>query len=158
VQAADKNLEYSQGAWFIGNSFANIFGGVVAYGIGQITTSPVSNWRLLFLILGSITSAYAFLLYLFLPDSPDKAVFLDEKQQQIALRRTIENKTGLLDSDNFVPSQVIDALTDPQLWLLVLYTASVNLANGGLTSVSPLPLSGAYHFFCLHHQPPEDIC
>jgi MFS family permease len=148
VQAADKNLEYSQGAWFIGNSFANIFGGVVAYGIGQITTSPVSNWRLLFLILGSITSAYAFLLYLFLPDSPDKAVFLDEKQQQIALRRTIENKTGLLDSDNFVPSQVIDALTDPQLWLLVLYTASVNLANGGLTSVSPPPLSVAYHFFC----------
>jgi predicted MFS family arabinose efflux permease len=120
---------------------------LVAYGIGQIDTSSLANWRLLFLILGSITSAYAILLYLFLPDSPDRAVFLDEKQQQVALARTIENKTGLLDSDKFVPSQVIDALTDPQLWLLVLYTVSVNLANGGLTSVSfVLPVCGKEEF------------
>lgn len=130
-------MNHRQGAWFAGNSIANIFGGLVAYGIGQIQTSSLENWRLLFLVLGSITSAYAFVLYLFLPDSPDRAVFLDQKQQQIALRRTVENKTGLLDSDHFVTSQVVDALTDPQLWLLVLYTVSVNLANGGLTSVSP---------------------
>ena len=129
----------------MGNSFANIFGGVVAYAIGKITTSPLENWRLLFLILGGITSAYAFLLYLFLPDSPDKAVFLNEEQQQIAVKRTLENKTGLLDSDNFVPRQVIDAFTDPQVWLLVLYTASVNLANGGLTSVCPLPPRSTIH-------------
>jgi len=109
---------------------------LVAHGIGQITTSPLHSWRLLFLILGAITAAYAFVLYLFLPDAPDKAVFLDEKQRQIALQRTIENKTGLLDSDTFVPGQVVDALCDPQLWLLCLYTISVNLANGGLTSVS----------------------
>ncbi|OQV08580.1 hypothetical protein CLAIMM_12829 isoform 4 [Cladophialophora immunda] len=137
-----KEQPLRQGAWFAGNSFANIFGGLVAYGIGQIQTSSLADWRLLFLILGSITSAYAFVLYLFLPDSPDRAVFLDAKQQQIALRRTIENKTGLLDNDNFVPSQVMDALTDPQLWLLVLYTISVNLANGGLTSFGALVVKG----------------
>ncbi|EXJ73474.1 uncharacterized protein A1O5_03235 [Cladophialophora psammophila CBS 110553] len=137
-----KEQPLRQGAWFAGNSLANIFGGLVAYGIGQIQTSSLADWRLLFLILGGITSAYAFVLYLFLPDSPDKAVFLDEKQQQIALRRTIETKTGLLDNDNFVPNQVIDALTDPPLWLLVLYTVSVNLANGGLTSFGALVIKG----------------
>lgn len=109
---------------------------MVAHGIGQITTSPLQNWRLLFLILGAVTAAYAFVLYLFLPDSPTKAIFLDEKQRQVALQRTIHNKTGLLDNDTFVTRQVIDAACDPQLWLLVLYTVSVNLANGGLTSVS----------------------
>ncbi|KIW78629.1 hypothetical protein Z517_08467 [Fonsecaea pedrosoi CBS 271.37] len=137
-----KEQPLRQGAWFAGNSLANIFGGLVAYGIGQIETSSLGNWRLLFLIMGSITSAYAFLLYLFLPDSPDKARFLDEKQRRIALERTVENQTGLLDNNHFVPSQVVDALTDPQLWFLVLYTVSVNLANGGLTSFGALVVKG----------------
>lgn len=127
---------YSQGAWWVGNAIANVIGGVVAHGIGQITTSPLQHWRLLFLILGAVTAAYAFVLYLFLPDSPTKAIFLDKTQRQVALQRTIHNKTGLLDNDTFVTYQIIDALRDPQLWLLVLYTVSVNLANGGLTSVS----------------------
>ncbi|RMZ79847.1 hypothetical protein DV737_g3266, partial [Chaetothyriales sp. CBS 132003] len=130
-----------QGAWFAGNSLANIFGGLVAYGIGQANSS-LENWRLLFLILGSITSAYGVVLFFFLPDSPSKAVFLDEDQQQIAVKRTIENKTGVMDSDTFVTSQVIDALSDPQLWFLVLYTAAVNLANGGLTSFGAIVVSG----------------
>ena len=123
----------------MGNSFASIFGGLVAYGIGEIQMPAIAHWRVLFLILGSITTVYALILYLFLPDSPDKAVFLDAKQQQIALRRTIENRTGFKDNDEFVPSQVIDALTDPQTWPLILYTISVSLANGGLTSVSAYP-------------------
>lgn len=127
---------YSQGAWWVGNAIANVIGGVVAHGIGQITTSPLQHWRLLFLILGAVTAAYAFVLYLFLPDSPTKAIFLNKTQRQVALQRTIHNKTGLLDNDTFVTYQIIDALRDPQLWLLVLYTVSVNLANGGLTSVS----------------------
>ncbi|KIW89232.1 uncharacterized protein Z519_10085 [Cladophialophora bantiana CBS 173.52] len=67
---------------------------------------------------------------------------MDEKQQHIALRRTIENKTGLLDNDNFVPNQVTDALTNPQLWPLILCTVSVNLANGGLTSFGALVIKG----------------
>ncbi|OAP65297.1 MFS transporter, ACS family, allantoate permease [Fonsecaea erecta] len=137
-----KEQPLRQGAWFVGNSFASIFGGLVAYGIGEIQMPAIAHWRLLFLILGSITAAYALLLYLFLPDAPDKAVFLDEKQQQVALKRTIENKTGFKDNDDFVPAQVIDALTDPQLWPLVLYTISVNLANGGLTSFGALVIKG----------------
>ncbi|KAI1609278.1 MFS transporter [Exophiala viscosa] len=137
-----KEQPLRQGAWWVGNAIANVIGGVVAHGIGQITTSPIQQWRLLFLILGAVTSAYAFVLYLFLPDSPTKAAFLDEKQRQVALQRTIENKTGLLDNDTFVATQIVDALCDPQLWLLVLYTVSVNLANGGLTSFSSIVIAG----------------
>lgn len=108
----------------------------MAYGIGKISTSHLENWRLLFLILGAVTSAYAIPLFLILPDSPAKAVFLNEKDRQIAVNRTLANKTGVLDNDRFVIEQVWEALLDPQMWLLVLYTVAVNLANGGLTSVS----------------------
>ncbi|OAL18704.1 hypothetical protein AYO22_10397 [Fonsecaea multimorphosa] len=138
----NRNDTNRQGSWFVGNSLANIFGGLTAYGIGKIHMPAITHWRVLFLILGSITSIYALVLYLFLPDSPDKAVFLDEKQRQIALKRTIENKTGFKDNDDFVPSQVFDALTDPQIWPLILYTVSVNFANGGLTSFTALVVKG----------------
>ena len=130
-----KEQPLRQGAWWMGNSFANIFGGLVAYGIGNITNSSIEHWRLLFLILGSITSAYAILLFIFLPDSPSQACFLKEQDRQVAINRTLENKTGFMDMETFVFAQVWDALKDPQLWLLFLYTVSVNFANGGLTSV-----------------------
>ncbi|RMD40597.1 hypothetical protein DV735_g4535, partial [Chaetothyriales sp. CBS 134920] len=137
-----KEQPMRQGGWFIGNSLGNIFGGLIAYAIGQIPSNTLQSWRYLFLILGSVTSAYAIPLWFFLPDSPAKAVFLNEEEREVAVKRTLENKTGVLDSDTFVPRQVIDAFTDPQLWLLVLYTIGVNLANGGLTSFGSLLVAG----------------
>lgn len=116
-----------------------MFGGLVAYGIGNITTSSLPTWRLLFLILGATTSVYSIILFWFLPDSPQQARFLSKQDQQIAVIRTLTNKTGVLDHDKFVMAQLWDALLDPQTWGLFLYTASVNIANGGLTSVSLSP-------------------
>jgi hypothetical protein len=129
----------SQGAWFIGNAIANMFGGLIAYGIGNITTSSLPTWRLLFLILGAATSVYAIVLFWFLPDSPQQARFLTKEDRQIAVIRTLTNKTGVSDHDKFVVAQLWEALLDPQTWGLFLYTASVNIANGGLTSVSLFP-------------------
>ena len=137
-----KEQPLRQGAWWMGNSIANIFGGLVAYGVGEISTSNLEHWRLLFLILGAVTTAYSVVLFLFLPDSPTKAVFLKERDRQIAVNRTLENRTGFMDTDTFVTKQIWDAFTDPQTWLLFLYTASVNLANGGLTSFSAIVIKG----------------
>ncbi|KAJ9645412.1 hypothetical protein H2204_000991 [Knufia peltigerae] len=131
-----------QGAWFIGNAIANMFGGLVAYGIGNITTSSLPTWRLLFLILGATTSVYSIILFWFLPDSPQQARFLSKQDQQIAVIRTLTNKTGVLDHDKFVMAQLWDALLDPQTWGLFLYTASVNIANGGLTSFGAIVIAG----------------
>jgi MFS family permease len=127
-----------QAAWFIGNSIANVIGGVVAYGIGHIHSSSLLSWQLIFLILGAITSGYAVVLFFFLPDSPANAVFLRKNERAIALQRTLENKTGFLDAGKFQTRQLWLALKDPQAWLLVAYTFCVNLCNGGVTTVSPL--------------------
>jgi predicted MFS family arabinose efflux permease len=109
---------------------------VVAYGIGN-TASSLQSWRLLFLVLGGITSAYAIILFFVLPDSPAKASFLTETERVIAVQRTLKNKTGTVEATEvFEWSQVWEAAQDPQAWFLVLYTFCVNLCNGGLTSVS----------------------
>ena len=56
-------------------------------------------------------------------------------ERAIAVRRTLKNKTGVMDNDSFVWKQVWMALKDPQTWCLVLYTFCVNLCNGGITTV-----------------------
>ena len=122
--------------WFIGNGVANIISGLLAYGIGQINSS-LAPWRLLFIILGAVTCAWGILLLIFLPDSPSQAKFLSAEEKVIALHRTLENKTGVMDEGIFKISQMFEALMDPQAWFLALYMFSVNIPNGGVTSVCP---------------------
>lgn len=139
--------ESSQAAWFIGNSLANTLGSIIGYGIGKIPTTHLVSWQYNFLILGAITSGYALVLFCFLPDSPATAVFLKKNERIIALQRTIENQTGLLDGGKYKINQVWMALKDPQTWFLVTYTFCVNLCNGGITSVSlSTPLSTQLNF------------
>lgn len=111
-----------------------LLGGLISYGIGHISAS-VAHWQLIFLILGAVTSGYGVILFILLPDSPAKALFLNKKERAIAVQRTLENKTGLLDFESFQWNQIRQAFLDPQIWLLVLYTFCSNLANGGLTTV-----------------------
>ncbi|KAJ6090059.1 hypothetical protein N7467_005275 [Penicillium canescens] len=131
-----------QAAWFIGNSIAVLLGGLIAYGIGNINITTIAQWQLLFLILGAVTSAYAFVLFFALPDSPAKAVFLKPDERSVAVHRTLKNKTGVLDTGNFKWGQVWMAIKDLQTWFLVLYTLCVNFCNGGITSFSAIIISG----------------
>ncbi|CAG7965821.1 unnamed protein product [Penicillium olsonii] len=131
-----------QSAWFFGNCLAVLIGGLIAYGIGTIETSVISHWKLLFLILGAITSFYGIVLFAMLPDSPAKAIFLKPNERAIAVQRTLKNKTGVMDTGVFKWSQAFQALRDPQTWLLVLNSFTSNLANGGLTSFTSIITAG----------------
>lgn len=122
------------GMWFAGNGVANIFSGVIAYGIGRISSS-LAHWRILFLFLGGVTLGFGIVLMFLLPDSPKQAKFLTHQERALVLHRTLENKTGIMDEGNFKVEQMWEALRDPQAWLLALYTLSVNIPNGGVTSV-----------------------
>lgn len=132
----DSLTSFRQSAWFFGNCIAVLIGGVIAYGIGTINTTVIAHWKLLFLILGAITSSYGLVLFVLLPDSPAKAIFLKPNERAIAVQRTLKNKTGVMDTGVFKWSQAVQAIKDPQTWLLVLNSFASNLANGGLTSVS----------------------
>ncbi|RFU27511.1 hypothetical protein B7463_g8822, partial [Scytalidium lignicola] len=138
-----KEQPLRQAAWFLGNAIANVIGGVVAYGIGKISiSSGLEHWKLLFIILGSVTSAYSLILIAFLPDSPLNALFLTRKERMIAVQRTLSNKVGVMDEGRFLWNQAWLALRDPQTLFLVLYTFSINLCNGGLTSFGGIIIAG----------------
>lgn len=117
---------------------------MISYYIGHINTASIAHWKLLFLILGAVTSAYAIVLFILLPDSPTKAVFLTRHEREIAVQRTLANKTGVMDSNaSFKWSQAREAFLDPQTWFLILNCFACNVANGGLITVRSTSLGSS---------------
>ncbi|KAK1138443.1 hypothetical protein N8T08_002499 [Aspergillus melleus] len=96
--------------WFLGNAVANVVSGLIAYGTGRIDTH-IAAWTLSILIL----------------------------DKMIALHRTLENRMGVMDEGDFKVSQMLDALTDPQAWLLF---RSIIINGFGFSEPNSLLLSG----------------
>lgn len=79
---------------FITYTGAQIPTGLLSYGIGH-TKTGIAPWRLLFIILGTITILWGILLLFYLPDSPLKENFMKGKEKFIALDRVKSNMTGI---------------------------------------------------------------
>lgn len=83
-----------------------------------------------------MTLLWAIILFAFLPDSPQNARFLNDRDRIKAILRVKSNMTGIKDQ-NWKRDQVIEALSDPKSWLIVIIALACNIPNGGITSVSP---------------------
>src|SRR5690349_201645 len=67
---------------------ATAFAGALAFGITS-GHSALENWRLLFLVEGLPSVLLAFVAFFFMPDSPEKAKFLNEEEKEAAKARAI---------------------------------------------------------------------
>lgn len=128
------------GLWFAGSAVASLFGGLAAYGIGHIDGALVP-WQYLFLIFGGVTAFWGIVMMVFLPDSTNNALWLRRAQRQVAAHRVLEPSQNV-PGGSYKPYQVVEAFKDPVTWCLSLYSFSVNIANGGLTSFGSLVIQG----------------
>lgn len=127
-----KEQPFRTAIWFSG--FSSVITGVLSYAIGHAHTK-VENWRLLFVIFGAITIFFTIIGFIFLPDSPMTCWWLTERERYIAVHRTIENRTGIRNT-NFKKYQIIEALTDWKTWVMVIFSFANNISNGGLVTFS----------------------
>lgn len=77
---------------------------------------------------GGFTVAWAFVVYFTIPDSPTKARFLNERQKLIAIERLRANRTGM-KTQEFKPKQALEALCDPQVWMIAMWVFLSNVPN-----------------------------
>ncbi|KAL5324622.1 hypothetical protein ACEPPN_009168 [Leptodophora sp. 'Broadleaf-Isolate-01'] len=128
-----------QCAFFLGDGVAGITGGLIAYGIAHIN-GKLATWRCLFLIYGAATVFFGVILFFALPSGPSTAYFLTEDEQKLAVQRVHGN--GSKKTGKYKKSQIIEALKDPQAWLLTMNTFCVNVATGGLSGFGNLIIMG----------------
>lgn len=106
------------GIYFAAAPIATCFAGALAYGITS-GHAALENWRLLFLVEGLPSIAMAFVAFYFMPDSPEKARFLNEEEKETAKARAIrqvgQEGADRVGSINF--KEVGSALMDVRNWI-----------------------------------------
>lgn len=68
--------------------------------------------------------------FIFLPDSPMTAFFLNDEEKYHAVRRLAKNKTGIVNK-YWKWNQALEAVIDPKTWFLFLFNIAINIPNGG---------------------------
>ena len=80
----------------------------------------------MFLTLGVITVLVGACVIIFLPDTPMKAKWLSDNEKVALLKHVSVNKTGV-ENRKFRGKEVVEALLDPQVYLLLLAVVLVCL-------------------------------
>ncbi|KAI0468128.1 major facilitator superfamily domain-containing protein [Xylaria cf. heliscus] len=117
---------------------ASTFAGALAYGITS-GHSHLANWRLLFLVEGLPTILLAIVTFFFLPDSPEKARFLDPEEKEIVKSRAM-HQVGMDSNARIGAIRLRDlgaVLIDWKAWLCALMYFSVNVSYSSLPVFLP---------------------
>jgi len=113
--------------WYLGLGLGQIIGGLVSYGFQHMgPDAQLAGWRTMFLTLGVITVLVGACVIIFLPDTPMKAKWLSDNEKVALLKHVSVNKTGV-ENRKFRGKEVVEALLDPQVYLLLLAVVLVCL-------------------------------
>lgn len=124
------------GIWFSFNGFAQIFGGLVAYGIAigaKRHGSAIASWRIVFLVTGLLTSAIGCIFLYFVPDNQLNARWLSKDDRRLAIERVRVNQQGI-GNKHFKAYQLKEALLDPLTWAFMFYALTADIPNGGISN------------------------
>lgn len=126
------------GIWFSFNGFAQIFGGLVAYGIARgarLHGSAIAPWKIVFLVTGLLTLCLGILFFFVMPDNQMNARWLTKEDRILAVARIRQNQQGI-GNKHYKLYQVKEAAMDPLVWAFFFYALVADIPNG--TSGTPL--------------------
>lgn len=121
------------------NGTAQIFNGVVSFGVYHVNPDIIAPWKVYMLITGLLTLAVGLCFWFFIPNNPMTAYFLTKEERIIAIERLRGKSTGI-ENKTWKKEQFIEALTDWKCWAFAIYAGSNNVANS-LTNMTSLIIS-----------------
>lgn len=127
--------------WFSSNGFGVIIGDSIALALYRNRHSyMIEAWKLVFIITGVLTCALGATIFFYIPDSPATAWFLSEVDKKNVVLRIRSNQQGF-GNKTFKFNQFKEAFTDVNAWLLVFFSFSSNVPNGGITNFGTILLN-----------------
>ncbi|KAK4142004.1 major facilitator superfamily domain-containing protein [Dichotomopilus funicola] len=122
--------------WFCFNGFAQIFGGLVAYGFAHgasVYGFSIAPWKAIFVFTGLLTIAAGIIFLFVMPDNQLNARFLTPEERVLAVHRIKVNAQGI-GNKHFKWYQMKEAFLDPMVWAFAFYALVADIPNGGLTN------------------------
>ncbi|KAM3432538.1 hypothetical protein MY4824_006496 [Beauveria thailandica] len=112
---------------------AGILGGLLAYGFETISgAGGLSGWQWLFLVEGLATVLFGSIIWFVLPDFPETASWLTEREKKFIQARLPANAPRAAEA-NFNLSEIVASLRDKRLWLFTLIWATFTVGTQGVT-------------------------
>ena len=130
--------------WYCGNGFAIILQSFVAYGIGHLDNTGIAVWRWFFIIFGIVGLIWAAVLWMYMPNTPIDAKFLNERERGIAIERLRENRTGIANKE-FKKEQLVEAFLDIKVWYGFFYSIACVVPTTAVASFGGLIIKGKIH-------------
>lgn len=115
----------------IANSFAGAFSGLLAFGLIKLDGRlNLKGWQWLFLVEGLISIVVATAAYFMIPNRPEKAKWLTDKERKYAIER-LKNDVGKAHIIHFDKAYIFAAFTDYKVYLamLQLFVASIAVSS-----------------------------
>lgn len=125
---------------FIFSALSSAFGGLIATGITEINSGPLSRWKYLYLIEGLLTMVAVCFVFFFLPSYP-RYLAKNEMERKIWDKRE-ERRALFLGSGKFDKSQVKEAFKDSKLYLSIIIQFCQDICMYGFTTFLPSILYG----------------
>lgn len=132
------------GLWTACNSIGGIFGAAIAYGLFDADSKhklTIPGWKVVYILLGTVTCFFGILFFFIVPDRPEKAWFLNETDKVIARERLVNNHSSV-EREPFRMYQVKEALADPVFYVYMLISLISMIPNGGITNFSAILIKG----------------
>ncbi|KAJ6440112.1 allantoate permease [Purpureocillium lavendulum] len=123
-------------SWYSMLGVVNMLGSLLTYGLGHIQSS-LHPYQIIFLFCGCITVAFSVVMFIFMPDSPMEAKFLNQEDKLIAVERLRMNQMGI-GSGVWKWDHVLEAVLDPKTWLWFLLMFVISIPSGGISTFGPL--------------------
>ncbi|KAI8948246.1 MFS general substrate transporter [Xylaria longipes] len=125
-------------SYYLMNGVAGIFGGLLGYAVGHITTG-LPRWQYVFLIFGSISLAWGVIFLVLMPDLPTTARFLGPRQKIVAVERVAQNRQGI-KNHHFKTVQMWQCLRDPKTWILFVMSVAAQIPNAAQSTFTSIIL------------------
>lgn len=129
------------GWWNLGLPAGQIFGGLIAYGLGHIQYKDYHPWMWFFILFGALSVIWGVFLIYYLPDSPMEARWLSIEERAVAVERVRENKTGIINSV-WKWYQFWECLRDPFTWFQFVIMVLGTVPSGGVSSFGSIVIKG----------------
>ncbi|KAJ9635638.1 hypothetical protein H2204_005812 [Knufia peltigerae] len=104
--------------FYAAQSIASAFGGLLSYGVFQIKSGSLADWRYLFIIEGSCSMLFAIFAFWYLPYDAQSAKFLTAEEKQLAFYR-IQVDSSSVVGEKFNFRSAVAILKHPTSWIIL---------------------------------------
>ncbi|KAE9964563.1 hypothetical protein EG328_010352 [Venturia inaequalis] len=104
--------------FYAAQSIASAFGGLLSYGVFQIHSGSLKNWRYLFIIEGSCTILFSIFSFWYLPHSAADASFLNEEEKKLAFYRMQIDSSSVVN-EKFDLKESFKIFKHPTSWMIL---------------------------------------